>query len=310
MENLPHQICDLCIVQLNVSYNFKRLALKNDFYMRNYLIENGISVTKDDMETTTTTTALEIHQIQHNVIRTNRTYRPPLPEIRRNSTTSSVSGASTLMIVNPTTTNENNFATPTTMRPPIVRPIQIKSEPIDPEESTSSSSSPAVSNTGQDSIVTVNSSNLSKEKSQTPMVSISSDFVKEISSPPAPLSVKLGRAKQKTNDEATKKTETPGYSPNGVKLGRPRKPITQLSKKSLEIQKRKENAKNAKNDKKLIKAVAKFVAPSNVRVSPRKRKENNQRTSRRNDKVKKTDDKKKIATKKKTQSSSNKKVKK
>lgn len=47
MENLPPMICDLCIVQLNVAYNFKRQATESDTKLRQYLIENGIDVMKD-----------------------------------------------------------------------------------------------------------------------------------------------------------------------------------------------------------------------------------------------------------------------
>ena len=51
-------------MQANLAYNFKRLALENDFRLRQYLIENGISVQKEDECTTTnTTTSLEIRQI-------------------------------------------------------------------------------------------------------------------------------------------------------------------------------------------------------------------------------------------------------
>lgn len=35
-------ICDLCIVQLNVSYSFKRLAIESDSKMRQYIIEKGL----------------------------------------------------------------------------------------------------------------------------------------------------------------------------------------------------------------------------------------------------------------------------
>lgn len=47
MENLPPMICDLCIVQLNVAYNFKRQATESDTKLRQYLIENGIDIMKD-----------------------------------------------------------------------------------------------------------------------------------------------------------------------------------------------------------------------------------------------------------------------
>ncbi|XP_058462452.1 uncharacterized protein LOC131437245 [Malaya genurostris] len=47
MENLPPMICDLCIVQLNVAYNFKRQATESDTKLRQYMIENGIGIMKD-----------------------------------------------------------------------------------------------------------------------------------------------------------------------------------------------------------------------------------------------------------------------
>lgn len=49
MENLPPMICDLCIVQLNVAYNFKRQASESDTKLRQYLIENGIDIIKDTL---------------------------------------------------------------------------------------------------------------------------------------------------------------------------------------------------------------------------------------------------------------------
>lgn len=49
MENLPPMICDLCIVQLNVAYNFKRQATESDTKLRQYLIENGIDIMKDPL---------------------------------------------------------------------------------------------------------------------------------------------------------------------------------------------------------------------------------------------------------------------
>lgn len=134
-ENLPQQICDLCIVQLNVSYNFKRLALKNDFHIRQYMIENGMSLRKNDEDNTETTTALEIHQTYHNIIRTNRFRQLSAPEIRRNSTTSS-SGTSTMLVTGrESNLTPNNSATDNFVSPrPIVRPIQIKTEPVDPDD--------------------------------------------------------------------------------------------------------------------------------------------------------------------------------
>ncbi|XP_055623983.1 uncharacterized protein LOC129767293 [Toxorhynchites rutilus septentrionalis] len=57
MENLPPMICDLCIVQLNVAYNFKRQATESDTKLRQYLIENGIDIMKDPNSLPTSSTA-------------------------------------------------------------------------------------------------------------------------------------------------------------------------------------------------------------------------------------------------------------
>lgn len=207
-ENLPVQICDLCIVQLNVSYNFKRLALKNDFQIRQYMIENGMSLTKDE-DRMETTTALEIHQIQHNVIRTNRYRQIAAPEIRRNSTTSSLSGTSAMMMnvrendATPTNTPPtSNFVTPR----PMVRPIQIKEEPVDPDEAKESSpSTSSPSNSSEPaSVVTVYSSIAPSEKRPPPMIVINGIVNNESfeakrkatadrTTGPAPLSVKMKR---------------------------------------------------------------------------------------------------------------------
>lgn len=135
----------------------------------------------DDMENN----MVEIHQI-HNVIRTTNLrplIAPPPPpppiqsntqstfsEMRRNSTTSSVSGISG-MILTSTATNGNssnrNENAPST-KPFNVRPIQIKIEPNDPEyedmtmtngkQSQTVQSSPSNSS-GSLSILTVDSSN-------------------------------------------------------------------------------------------------------------------------------------------------------
>lgn len=39
---LPEMICDSCIVQLNVAYNFKKRAIESDSKLRQYIIEKGI----------------------------------------------------------------------------------------------------------------------------------------------------------------------------------------------------------------------------------------------------------------------------
>lgn len=41
---MPQLICDSCIIQLNVAYNFKQKAIETDTSMRQYVIENGLSI--------------------------------------------------------------------------------------------------------------------------------------------------------------------------------------------------------------------------------------------------------------------------
>lgn len=196
-ENLPSLICDLCIVQLNVAYNFKRLALENDFRLRQYLIENGMSVEKDASDTeehqttTNTTTALQIHQIDVIVdrSRTNHPrFREPDPPIRRNSTTSSAS-ASTFFQTNRegnhTPSSAVNEVTNTVVLPkPIIRPIQIKIEPADDpiEETPAKTPSPSpASSTGSNSnishisLTSIGSSSKGENRSPIPMVVIPSN---------------------------------------------------------------------------------------------------------------------------------------
>lgn len=40
--NFPQMLCDLCIIQLNVAYNFKRLAIENDKKLDQFVIEKGL----------------------------------------------------------------------------------------------------------------------------------------------------------------------------------------------------------------------------------------------------------------------------
>lgn len=255
-ENLPQQICDLCIVQLNVSYNFKRLALKNDFQIRNYMLENGINLTKDD-DHIETTTALEIHQIQHNVIRTNRYRSMVHPEIRRNSTQSSVSGTSTMIINNQNDMNGNagnNFVTPR----PMVRPIQIKIEPVDEEVKEASpvttTSSPSIASELA-SVVTINSSNAPTVYRPPPMIVINGivnndSFSK--TSIAAPLSVKLGRHKSNISKPADKQIE-----------------ISQNSR----VIKKKNEVQNVKKLRNVVKVVEAKHRADEKRMSPRKHQE-------------------------------------
>lgn len=161
------------------------------------MVENGINLLKEDDVDDGMETALEIHQI-HNVIRTSNRRPliapPPPPQItttttttttvsdlRRNSTTSSVSGVSA-MIMNGCDTNHlitsngnisRNELTQKSMKPFNVRPIQIKTEPIDPDYGDVSNgkqtiqSSPTNSS-GSLSILTVNSSSRGASRAKTP----------------------------------------------------------------------------------------------------------------------------------------------
>lgn len=157
-------------------------------------------------EEITTTTALEIHQIEHNVIRTNPYRQIVAPEIRRNSITSSVSGTSTMLITCSAKDNASNtFVHPRNIQ---VRPIQVKTEPLDPDDELPNDSIPVTSSPSNASepVVAV-SSNASKTKRSFPMVQINglisndsfgdrqkSDALK--SKFPAPLSVKLSRKEE------------------------------------------------------------------------------------------------------------------
>lgn len=44
-ENLPKNMCDSCIIQLNVAYNLKKNAIQSDIKLRQYMIEFGMNVT-------------------------------------------------------------------------------------------------------------------------------------------------------------------------------------------------------------------------------------------------------------------------
>ena len=201
-ENLPFLICELCIVQANVAYNFKRLALENDFRLRQYLIETGISVLKEDECTTSTntTTSLEIRQIDVIVDSRTMQFREPVapPEPlqqaqRRNSVISSVSGATFFGQC-----SNNRDSTPTSMlhdaqaarfvipHRPIVRPIQIKVEPEDRptvviNSSPSTSTSSAITTTSNSNGPTPSSAN-PNPNNRHPMVVISNSNFQNVSS--------------------------------------------------------------------------------------------------------------------------------
>lgn len=239
------------------------------------MIENGISLEKDDQETTIeTTTALEIHQIHHNVIRTNRFRQLTAPEIRRNSTTSSVSGNSAMIIsareneATPTSTG-NNFVSPR----PIVRPIQIKVEPADPDESPVTSSP---SNSSEPSVQTVYSSKPPSEKPSPPMVVINGVFNKE-----------------STQDQPKKTPKPSTAAPLSVKLGRPRlhvsprasatkaKQVVERPRPNLRAVRKKDEARKSKRK---LKAVIKKVAKATSKQKQKELKKTPKKTNLKKDK--------------------------
>lgn len=234
------------------------------------MIENGISLEKDDNETTIeTTTALEIHQISHNVIRTNRFRQLAAPEIRRNSTTSSVSGNSTMIIngrenESTQTSASNNFVSPR----PMVRPIQIKVEPVDPDESPVTSSP---SNSSEpSSVLTVYSSKPPSEKPSPPMVVINGVFNKE--------------AAQEKPKEVRK---TSVAAPLSVKLGRPRnttkatKLVVESARPNLRAVRKKDEARKSKRK---LKAVIKKVAKATSKQKQNELKKTPKKSNLKNDK--------------------------
>jgi hypothetical protein len=247
--------------------------------IRQYMIENGLSMSKDDDDRIET--ALEIHQIQHNIIRTNRYRQIVAPEIRRNSTTSSVSGSSTMIIQRESDMAPNklseNFVTPRSM----VRPIQIKTEPIDQEEGAKDSpvtSSPSTSSAP--SVMTIYSSNATNEKRSPPMVQINGilsndSFEGKIQtySAPAPLSVKAGRVRrdatktvEKSNDKfhnlRTIKTKPDDVPTNKKKTKTLGKTVQRASPRIV--------SKKEPKTKKIKKANCRIVSKENVKSTPKR----------------------------------------
>lgn len=204
-----------------------------------------MSLTKDEDVDNGIETALEIHQI-HNVIRTSNRrslIAPAVPphisvsEHRRNSTTSSVSGVSAMIVngsdTNGTNTNGNgtnressgnNFVQPS--RPFNVRPIQIKTEPIDPdyEDVTNGQStvqSSPSNSSGSVSILTVSSSNNNSASNSSrpktpPMIVINGNFskstektpskIKKVTDTPRSPTLRARPAVRKVNDEESRTT--------------------------------------------------------------------------------------------------------
>lgn len=110
-ENLPKNMCDSCIIQLNVAYNLKKNAIQSDLKLRQYMIEFGINVTSY--------TTCSINTVS--------VIRPPAMILPANATSESVTITT---------------AKSTTVAPPVpqqqtrtfpVMPVIIKEEPVDYE---------------------------------------------------------------------------------------------------------------------------------------------------------------------------------
>lgn len=59
-NNYPKMICDLCIIQLNVSYNFKRLAIETAVKLDQFVIESGLN--NNPLRTNFDENNLELHR--------------------------------------------------------------------------------------------------------------------------------------------------------------------------------------------------------------------------------------------------------
>ncbi|XP_037036722.1 uncharacterized protein LOC119074587 [Bradysia coprophila] len=69
-DNKPKMLCDLCIIQLNVSYQFKTLAVEIDGKHQQYLIENGVNHSPNSENST-------VHSVEQRTLeRSAATVRP------------------------------------------------------------------------------------------------------------------------------------------------------------------------------------------------------------------------------------------
>lgn len=114
-ENLPKNMCDSCIIQLNVAYNLKKNAIQSDMKLRQYMIEFGINVTSY--------TTCSINTVS--------VIRPPAMLMPATTTSESV----TITAAKSTTVGPAPQVQVQTqpLRPFPVMPVIIKEEPIDYE---------------------------------------------------------------------------------------------------------------------------------------------------------------------------------
>lgn len=111
-ENLPKNMCDSCIIQLNVAYNLKKNAIQSDMKLRQYMIEFGINVTS---YTTCSINTLSV-------------IRPPAMILPATTTSESVT-----ITTAKSTTVAPQPPPPQPHRPFPVMPVIIKEEPVDYE---------------------------------------------------------------------------------------------------------------------------------------------------------------------------------
>lgn len=120
-ENLPKNMCDSCIIQLNVAYNLKKNAIQSDMKLRQYMIEFGMNVTSY--------TACSINTVS--------VMRPPAILMPTSTTSESVTiTTAKSTTVGPTPTVQIQPPPPPqlqTLRPFPVMPVIIKEEPVDYE---------------------------------------------------------------------------------------------------------------------------------------------------------------------------------
>lgn len=212
LENLPPMICDLCIVQLNVAYNFKRQASESDTKLRQYLIENGIDIMKDPLSLpasassvppiVTSPPAAPTPSVASSILRPAIVAPPSRINQRCNSTASSaVLEISSVLRGGPNLAQQQQQQQHQLVVPHQLRPIRVKVETpetatersseggdllvnsdISPLSSVTSNAVPIPAQNGKTTVVTVESSPASSkgsasEYSNGAMVVVSSDNV-------------------------------------------------------------------------------------------------------------------------------------
>lgn len=226
MENLPPMICDLCIVQLNVAYNFKRQATESDTKLRQYLIENGIDIMKDiralpairgsdqiavperlpnrTIQRLNSTSSSSIFEVPQSTKPNGRVFEPRLVPIRIKvetpetvEPTSETGDLLSNSTISPLSSVTNGTA-PVALPSPHISPSKTNStENIAMESSPSSSKNSLPSKTGRDSaMVVVDSRNISLQSDE--------DYVQNILGSTSSLSTNTSKSVEKINSQPAK----------------------------------------------------------------------------------------------------------